>query len=1487
MTDRDRQVGGELGCQFPSVQRSAKKAQTLVSSLDSFSNRGVQNIRSLHELLQAIQPLLLEYYEGTELSDMSFLGEGASFRVIKCMVGVNKQIVAVKQVKLPSASSDISAFQSRIACVLKDIEVMSHPPLAQCDQILSLFGYGWRLQGGDIPFLVTEYAPYGTIRQYLQHNTGLSGMRKWGLCRDVATGLEWLHCSGVVHGDLKLENVLVVPISSGKTVEDSEVVAKISDFGCSILLSLAPGSQQERYLGTALYNPPEVTNGKCGPQKPIDFQKCDMWSFGLLCWEVMNGGKPYYENDSIYMLLWKTDWGSRINPTLANVTAEAVLQYQGKVQQELPDISKAFANGPLGIIVPPFTRIRLTYVFKNTLVIDPAQRIKDVTALPFKWGARLNTQSSTAKVATRPSEWTFDCFERRNTARILWSAKTQMASDFQRSAVNPSQSLTSARGCFQYALAHITGFGLELNTGFFYEWLRESHNRGFASAGQFIALLNDHKALHQGQPPEDLKEESQKARAEIGGAQHKLHYPKCIERHHECYLDFVRKGLQRRNQTCVLSLLLPSQLGAKLLDACRVGNSPAALAALRQGADPRIRGADGCTTLHWLFMFPKLEVGHTARELCKVARALALAESSATTNVPVDEWLNLVVSDQLVIDPQLPIKASGSPLAFAVAAASYAAVATLLALGADPMTDFETAPLFSSRPRCPVLLASYLHLPSIFSLFEKRLLRLIPEMKDSLHSLLKPMLTSLCECSLVERRLLHGEHIMEMRDEMLQRLGDLCKTFAGLSSHPICLSRGKCPLLLSIELAETFIKTFPETFSSTLGPIGDYRVMDASRRVTVAMILGSVEAVSRGTYDWESSVALMEYVAPLRSMLNDTHLEYNDTRALNIAIRYRREDVFNWLMDKQVAINIRDKDGRTPLHQVVGTQLPQSGCLERLLEAGALPNEQDAAGKTPLHLAVANCASFAVRLLLKRGADVEAACHNKDRSIHLAAQLGDIPCLRAIFEANPTVDAPDKNGNTALSIASLQGLAHSATALLDRGANPSLAIHSAVRSGRAKILALLLDYGADKDFQSDSSKGATPLATAAYLGDVGMVKLLIRERAKVSLKDENGRSALHLALIERRRYMGNIDLDGFSSDVVQRYDEVIKNLLQDADPLWLNDVDESGRSYLHYATMCTQNQNQNQHPLNIRELFSKTMGTPRNGASIVVRLLSSGVNAEARDRGGRLSIHYAVSYQNVEALCTFLRWDGGHRSVNETDEDGNTPLHLAMICCVGTAGGLSSIHMCLALVQDGANCMKSNRLGETPFSIAGRLRWAYQQQFVRASMLLSIQKTKEPRDRIYIELLQQVVFAAAQIPSREGKHQSSFQLWSRHTKLHEASWPKTEDSIVRLGDVLLAAGADLFAGGHESWASPLEEVVSVQQAGTCDTILAGYLLRQHTKSMQHLLNLSDSQDRLPPVDKADEYYRQHKDIIAAAMARMHHGLRVSPAGNSIYEFKNH
>ena len=188
---------------------------TFHHSLTLFSSVGgafsSQDAHSLQDLIRAVQPLRLQAYKRSELHAPVRVGEGGSYRVFRCD-HQKSGAVAVKQVKLPAEQSEPDEFRRRICCIKKDLEVMHHRPLANHPNIARLLGYGWGLfSDSALPFLVTELAQDGNLRQYLLAKTSnVSLISRMKLTGQIATGLHALHLCGVAHGDLKLENILMV-----------------------------------------------------------------------------------------------------------------------------------------------------------------------------------------------------------------------------------------------------------------------------------------------------------------------------------------------------------------------------------------------------------------------------------------------------------------------------------------------------------------------------------------------------------------------------------------------------------------------------------------------------------------------------------------------------------------------------------------------------------------------------------------------------------------------------------------------------------------------------------------------------------------------------------------------------------------------------------------------------------------------------------------------------------------------------------------------------------------------------------------------------------------------------------------------------------------------------------------------------------------------------------------------------------------------------
>jgi len=130
-----------------------------------------------------------------------------------------------------------------------------------------------------LPYLILEYVPGGSL-ETLVRQTPLEPEAAARLVEAVARGVEYAHERGVVHRDLKPDNVLL----------SEDGTPKIVDFGLAKRFEAGPGVTPARaILGTLFYMAPEQARGDIAGVGPL----ADVWAIGAILYRILTGRPPF------------------------------------------------------------------------------------------------------------------------------------------------------------------------------------------------------------------------------------------------------------------------------------------------------------------------------------------------------------------------------------------------------------------------------------------------------------------------------------------------------------------------------------------------------------------------------------------------------------------------------------------------------------------------------------------------------------------------------------------------------------------------------------------------------------------------------------------------------------------------------------------------------------------------------------------------------------------------------------------------------------------------------------------------------------------------------------------------------------------------------------------------------------------------------------------------------------------------------------------
>lgn len=208
---------------------------------------------------------------GDRYTVVSVIGEGESAVVFGAFDKETGETVALKMLHPECDPSSEAA--ERFESEMHLLSLFDHPNIVKLLDVS---------RGGEYRYFVMEYIEGITLKKHIISRGALEAEEILFLSRQILSALEHVHERGIIHSDIKPQNIVIV--GSGKI--------KLMDFGIAKTLSEQTTEISQVAVGTVQYVSPEQAEGK-----PLDHLS-DLYSFGVMLYEMATGILPFIDENT-------------------------------------------------------------------------------------------------------------------------------------------------------------------------------------------------------------------------------------------------------------------------------------------------------------------------------------------------------------------------------------------------------------------------------------------------------------------------------------------------------------------------------------------------------------------------------------------------------------------------------------------------------------------------------------------------------------------------------------------------------------------------------------------------------------------------------------------------------------------------------------------------------------------------------------------------------------------------------------------------------------------------------------------------------------------------------------------------------------------------------------------------------------------------------------------------------------------------------------
>lgn len=238
------------------------------------------------------------------------IGVGGMAVVYKAYDNLENRTVAVKILKEEFISND--EFLRRFKNESKAIAMLSHPNIVKVHDVSF---------GDLIQYIVMEYIEGITLKEFIEREGSLRWKDAVHFTLQILKGLQHAHDKGIVHRDVKPQNIMVLP----------DGTIKVTDFGIARFARSDQRTITDKAIGSVHYISPEQARGEKTDEK------ADIYSVGVMLYEMITGKLPFQAESAVSVAIMQLQRDPQLPTEINGSIPQGLEQITMHAMQKTPE----------------------------------------------------------------------------------------------------------------------------------------------------------------------------------------------------------------------------------------------------------------------------------------------------------------------------------------------------------------------------------------------------------------------------------------------------------------------------------------------------------------------------------------------------------------------------------------------------------------------------------------------------------------------------------------------------------------------------------------------------------------------------------------------------------------------------------------------------------------------------------------------------------------------------------------------------------------------------------------------------------------------------------------------------------------------------------------------------------------------------------------------------------------------------------------------